>query len=454
MLCSWMHFKQTRLRGGVPVVGALWLTGACMFPDFKTPTDSAGASGGAAVGASAHGGTNAAEAGTGASSGSTTGGNAGEPAGGAGGSADEEVGPCGPRLHPLHCRNQEQDAGETDVDCGGPSCEPCGADEMCLSDGDCGLAACQGGHCARLFELTYVQLNPDLETTSLRLQVDLAYLGSEPQLLRDVSVRYYFSRNSVAEPLLPGGTSALLPGAGDVSGDTVWNIVRQLRGNGISNDAYLEIGFRGGRVLAAGQTLELVANLTSGTLDTAFNQGTHHSWDVSPTAHESKKLSVHVGDARVWGRGPDVDDAPSCFQQGVNLDGPALTVDGEPWFGSPAAALVRYADATVLLQPATEQGREDMLRTGFLFQDNSFDFPVESGSYALLVYVWSAGGGETGTLTIDGDPRDVFRAQSFNGGGPWVALGPYRVEVEQAALQLGATGTLRVGGFELRLLDE
>jgi hypothetical protein len=364
-----------------------------------------------------------------------------------------EVGPCGERAVPTHCRNLQQDVDETDVDCGGARCEACAADEACLNDEDCSTGTCASGTCQRLFELSYAGQNPDLETSSVRLDVAVSYLGSEPLLLRDLTVRYYFSRNSVTEPILPGGSSAQQPSGGDISSDTTWTVVRQLRGNGLTNDAYLEIAFTGGKVLSAGQSLSLNANLTAGGPEAAFNQGTHHSWDTTTTLHETQAISVHLAGRRVWGRGPEINEPLTCFYQGVNLDGPALTVGDDAWLTSPSSVLARYIENNVSLFPKTDGGREQMLRTGFQFQDDSFSYPVENGEYALVVYVWSAGGGETGTLLVGGEQRDRFRAQSFQGGGPWVGLGPYRVEVNDGMLTLGAMGTLRAGGFELRRLD-
>jgi hypothetical protein len=72
----------------------------------------------------------------------------------------------------------------------------------------------------------------------------------------------------------------------------------------------------------------------------------------------------------------------------------------------------------------------------------------------VLAYAWSANGSETGTLSVQGEERDTFQATSFSGSGPWVALGPSRVMVTDAALKLAADGDLRIGGVELRLLDE
>lgn len=45
------------------------------------------------------------------------------------------------------CLNGIQDQGETDVDCGGPSCGPCDDGEGCEGADDCLSAACDGGTC-------------------------------------------------------------------------------------------------------------------------------------------------------------------------------------------------------------------------------------------------------------------------------------------------------------------
>jgi hypothetical protein len=259
----------------------------------------------------------------------------------------------------------------------------------------------------------------------------------------------------VSEPLLTGRSTQQLPGGADISGANTRQIVRQLRGDGISNDAFLEIGFSGSTVLSQGDGLDIQANINAGDDNSPFNQTTHHSWDDQTSLHESKKLTVHRGSRRVWGRGPAIDNPPSCLHVGVNLDGDTVQIDGEDWLKSPDSPLDRYIDNGVALRPpVSSKGLEEMLRAGFFFNDTSFTYPVDSGDYALLVYAWSASGGEIGTLRLLGETKDRFHAQSSEGGGPWVALGPYRISVDDGMLELGAQGILRVGGFELRKLDE
>jgi hypothetical protein len=46
------------------------------------------------------------------------------------------------------CRNQTQDGGETDVDCGGADCAPCENGSVCAIAGDCISGYCEALACA------------------------------------------------------------------------------------------------------------------------------------------------------------------------------------------------------------------------------------------------------------------------------------------------------------------
>ena len=52
---------------------------------------------------------------------------------------------------PDPCVNGLQEPWESDVDCGGPICEPCGVDEACKVDSDCDTALCAEGLCSGNF---------------------------------------------------------------------------------------------------------------------------------------------------------------------------------------------------------------------------------------------------------------------------------------------------------------
>jgi hypothetical protein len=440
---------------------ALGAMSGCTFPDFHVASSSAGTGN---TGATSNAGSGGAGDKAGSDSGAQPSGGtssvAGRNTGGSAGTGGEplpvDIGPCGQRAHPTHCWNHtlDEDQGELDVDCGG-RCAPCAGDEACKVDEDCATGTCTEGQCARTFSLQYVRELAEEQTASLRLKLMLTYAGKAPLQLSDVEVRYYFARNSVTEPVLPGGSVFEFPGSLDVSGSAIWSIQRLLRSDGLSSDAYLSLAFKKGKIVTEGQAFDITGTTITGDGTSLFNQKTHYSFDNASGMHESKKITVYVKGQRVWGSEPPIDAPPSCFHLGVNLDGTALTIDAQSWLVSPASVLDRYIDNTVALYPATtDKAREEMVRAGFFFHDDSFAYPVENGSYLLLAYAWSANGSETGTLSVQDEERDTFHATSFAGGSPWVALGPYRVTVTDGALKLAADGDLRIGGVELRLLDE
>jgi hypothetical protein len=47
------------------------------------------------------------------------------------------------------CPNGARDGLETDVDCGGPACPPCGDNQFCQQNSDCESGACVAGRCCR-----------------------------------------------------------------------------------------------------------------------------------------------------------------------------------------------------------------------------------------------------------------------------------------------------------------
>lgn len=431
----------------------VWMLGACTFPEFvfvDEGPDSGGQGGDLGGGAPGEGG--AAGDDGGARGGSADGGASAGAAGEAGAGGAPQVGPCGAPAFPEHCANDVVDGGETDVDCGGPSCAPCGADEACLVDDDCATGACTDDQCERPLTLSYVRQTAENAVASFQFRVTIDYLAAQSVLLRDLSLRYHFSRNSVAEPIVAGGSVTIGPGSTMVT--PVLRVVRQLRGNGVDDDAYLEIGFDGGEVIGQGDTLDMTITVDAGGGSNLFSQETHHSFDSGTALHETKTISAHLDGQRVWGRGPAHDDPRTCFHRGVNLNGPAVTVGSDDWSASPDSELATYEITGLALKPDPDEGRDEMLRAGFRLEDESFFYPVENGEYGLIVYAASADTAMGGTLTVQGEPLDVFNPRSFDGGAAWAALGGYRVAVTDGQLEIGADGVLHLGGFELVLLDE
>jgi hypothetical protein len=56
-----------------------------------------------------------------------------------------DAGSCGP-AGPT-CDDQVHNGAETDIDCGGPDCDPCAEGQACIADGDCAAGTCVRGTC-------------------------------------------------------------------------------------------------------------------------------------------------------------------------------------------------------------------------------------------------------------------------------------------------------------------
>ncbi len=48
---------------------------------------------------------------------------------------------------PATCNDKQKNGAETDVDCGGPTCGKCAADQACVAGSDCGSGLCMAGVC-------------------------------------------------------------------------------------------------------------------------------------------------------------------------------------------------------------------------------------------------------------------------------------------------------------------
>jgi hypothetical protein len=66
-------------------------------------------------------------------------------------SANGQGGGGGP---PLECQDELQNGAETDVDCGGPECDPCANDDSCMMQNDCASFVCESGTCRSCSEHT------------------------------------------------------------------------------------------------------------------------------------------------------------------------------------------------------------------------------------------------------------------------------------------------------------
>ncbi|HAV61858.1 MAG TPA: hypothetical protein DCY13_05795, partial [Verrucomicrobiales bacterium] len=149
--------------------------------------------------------------------------------------------------------------------------------------------------------------------------------------------------------------------------------------------------------------------------------------------------------------------AEVTFVRAINLNGPALTIDGRAWEADQGAANFaangkRFANQKVLLKPPTDAARTEMLRSSVWGGTVSVEFTgLAKGAYQVVLYVWEDNHTEQFDLLVNGR---VVQAGFYSGdAGMWRRLGPWRAEVTDGKLTVGAKGAshgaANLSGIEL-----
>lgn len=131
----------------------------------------------------------------------------------------------------------------------------------------------------------------------------------------------------------------------------------------------------------------------------------------------------------------------STFYRAINLNGPALVIDGNNWqasTGAPNFSFIGavYANQSGPLIPATDANRATMLRSIFWYNPNVTISAVPAGSYQVYVYVWEDNFPITYSLSVEG----AIVQPNYNSGpgGTWRKLGPFPVNVNDGTITVSA----------------
>ncbi len=141
--------------------------------------------------------------------------------------------------------------------------------------------------------------------------------------------------------------------------------------------------------------------------------------------------------------GPPARTRPWQFYRGLNLNGPALEIDGNPWAGDEAPNFIcqdrPLNSPQVTLLPPTDASRAKMIHSFRWSQQPSLTVTgMPDGTYAVYAYVWEETQPETFTVRINGK---VVAPQVHSGPkGYWQRLGPWTVEPRAGRLSITASG--------------
>jgi len=141
--------------------------------------------------------------------------------------------------------------------------------------------------------------------------------------------------------------------------------------------------------------------------------------------------------------GPPSATGPWTFYRGINLNGPAITVDGNAWDGDDAQ---NYACAdtplnvtNVKLRPATDPERERMIRSFRWSSEPRIRVTgVPPGTYAVYAYVWEDNNPETFRILVNG--KIVVRRHVSGVAGEWRRVGPWIAEVTEGTIEITSRG--------------
>jgi hypothetical protein len=148
---------------------------------------------------------------------------------------------------------------------------------------------------------------------------------------------------------------------------------------------------------------------------------------------------------------------PARFVRAINLNGPALTIDGRAWEAGADAADFKatgksFANQKVALRPPTDAARADMIRSSVW--GAKVDVVVSglaAGPHQIVLYVWEDNHSEQFDLLVNGK----VVAEKFHSGaaGSWRRLGPWRTEPVDGKITVSAKGAshgaCNLSGLEL-----
>lgn len=145
-------------------------------------------------------------------------------------------------------------------------------------------------------------------------------------------------------------------------------------------------------------------------------------------------------------------EEPPSFFRGLNLNGPAVYIDGNRWEGKDASFYVcedsAFENQNVPLMPATDPERAKMIRSS-RYGGNRLELnDVPPGDYTLFLYVWEDNNPETYSVSVNGQKMLEHRSGA---AGHWDKLGPWPVKVKKDSKMLltSTGGTANFSGVEL-----
>ncbi len=143
---------------------------------------------------------------------------------------------------------------------------------------------------------------------------------------------------------------------------------------------------------------------------------------------------------------------PPVFVRGINLNGPAVVIDGRPWEGGDSDHMISrdrtVENQRVPLVPPTDDDRALMIRSS-RWGGNRIELTnLDPGVYTVFLYVWEDNNSETFSISVNG--QVVAPGYRSGPAGAWARLGPWITSAVDGRIAITSTGgAANFSGIEL-----
>ncbi|HEX7897451.1 MAG TPA: LamG-like jellyroll fold domain-containing protein [Planctomycetota bacterium] len=193
-------------------------------------------------------------------------------------------------------------------------------------------------------------------------------------------------------------------------------------------------------------------NTKTGAVDKA--EDVAHGGGSRTLASPAYTQDIALRVRRTSGGAPSHPPANATFYRAINLNGPALTINGNAWEGAAAPNYSytgsAFSNQAVALSPPTDGNRATMIRSS-VWNPNGSSVAmsgVPSGRYVVYLYVWEDNFSQTYSVSLEGA---VVQANYASGaGGHWDRLGPWTRDILDGTVNVSCSaGDANLSGLEV-----
>nr|WP_262904603.1 Ig-like domain-containing protein [Hymenobacter lucidus] len=182
---------------------------------------------------------------------------------------------------------------------------------------------------------------------------------------------------------------------------------------------------------------------TSAPYQLSYTAATAGTLTLTARATDNAGATTNSGSATVTVTGVVQPPVAGSFYKGININGSAISLDGNAWQASSGAAGVQiigtpFANQNITLTPATDATRAAMIRSSVYGNTTGAAIAVPNGTYQVYFYLWEDNSPETFNILVEG--QTVRSAYNSGSAGKWEKVGPFTANVTDGTLNASTSG--------------